>query len=358
MHNFACGGAEHMMLNIAAEMIRVGHRVDIAVVDGRGELAALVPKHVNIFDLGCRRTSYAISKLVHYLNSERPDVVLSGLVHINTAAVLAKFLAVHEFRLVISERNTSSKEVRSCRTFLVRAAYAATAWSYPWADSIIAVSKGVADDLARYARLPRSAIEVVNNPVVTPQILMMSEEEPDVPWPDAERGPVILGVGRLAPQKDFVTLLHAFARVLGERQCSLVILGEGPERLILEREVLKLGLRDNVTLPGYTRNPYSAMRRARLFVLCSTYEGSPNALVEAMALGTPVIATDCPNGPREILLGGVLAPLVPVGDVQALATAILAALASSPNPEQLVRRASDYGVEESFRQYVEVLFGE
>jgi glycosyltransferase involved in cell wall biosynthesis len=197
---------------------------------------------------------------------------------------------------------------------------------YPWASSVVAVSRGAADDLARTTGLPRGKVEVVYNPVITPEILALADQAPADPWFAPSQPPVILGVGRLTRQKDFATLIRAFAAVRRRRPARLVILGEGEDRTALEELAAALGVSDDVALPGFRENAVGYMARAALFVLSSAWEGLPTVLIEALAAGTRVVSTDCPSGPREILDGGRLGALVPVGDAVAMAAAIDAAL--------------------------------
>jgi glycosyltransferase involved in cell wall biosynthesis len=173
---------------------------------------------------------------------------------------------------------------------------------------------------------------VVYNPVITPEIMALARQTPDHPWFAAGGPPVILAVGRLTPQKDFPTLLRAFAEVRRRRPARLLILGEGEERAALEALGADLGVAADVALPGFRENAMAYMAGSALFVLSSAWEGLPTVLIEALAAGTRVVSTDCPSGPREILQDGRLGSLVPVGDVAALADAMTAALARPAAP--------------------------
>jgi glycosyltransferase involved in cell wall biosynthesis len=197
---------------------------------------------------------------------------------------------------------------------------------YPWASSVVAVSRGAADDLARAAGLPRDLVEVVYNPVITPEAVVAARRPPDHPWFAPGQPPVILGVGRLTQQKDFPTLLRAFAEVRRRRAARLMILGEGEDRDELTSLAAELGVSDDVALPGFQDNAMAYMAGSRLFVLSSAWEGLPTVLIEALAAGARVVSTDCPSGPREILQDGRLGALVPVGDSSALAEAMVVAL--------------------------------
>jgi glycosyltransferase involved in cell wall biosynthesis len=197
---------------------------------------------------------------------------------------------------------------------------------YPWAAGVVAVSRGAADDLVRTSGVSSERVRVVYNPVITPRMLELARQTPDHPWFAPGEPPVILGVGRLTQQKDFPTLVRAFAEVRRVRPARLIILGEGPDRPMLERLIAELGVAGDVDLPGFRENALAYMAHAAVFVLSSAWEGLPTVLIEALAAGTRVVSTDCPSGPREILQEGRLGPLTPVGDPKALARAIAEAL--------------------------------
>jgi glycosyltransferase involved in cell wall biosynthesis len=219
---------------------------------------------------------------------------------------------------------------------------------YPWASCVVAVSHGAADDLARTSGLPRNRVRVVYNPVITPSIMALARQKPDHPWFAPGQPPVILGVGRLTKQKDFPTLIRAFAEVRRRRPARLIILGEGEDRPLLESLVGELGLSDAVALPGFRENAMAYMAGSALFVLSSAWEGLPTVLIEALAAGTRVVSTDCPSGPREILQEGRLGVLVPVGDVAALAEAMIDTLdrpGSSVPPDALTAFTRDAAVD-------------
>jgi glycosyltransferase involved in cell wall biosynthesis len=214
----------------------------------------------------------------------------------------------------------------------------------------------VAEDLRNFSGLPREAINVIHNPIVTPELSRLAGEAVAHPWFAKKDTPVILGAGRLSQQKDFVNLIRAFSILRQTRHARLVIIGQGPERPELERLVDQLQLREQVDMPGFAANPYALMRRADLFVLSSAWEGLPTVLVEAMACGAPVVATDCPSGPQEILEGGRHGRLVPVGDSEALGRAMIETLDDPPPASALVRRADDFGLARSVDAYKEILF--
>jgi glycosyltransferase involved in cell wall biosynthesis len=238
--------------------------------------------------------------------------------------------------------------------------------TYAQAEAIVAVSNGVADDLARLTGLPRERVRTVYNPVVGPELARLAAEPVDHPWfRPGQSSPVVLGAGRLSGQKDFPTLVRAFARLRATMPARLVILGSASTPELTAKRAGELralaaekGLVEEVDLPGFVPNPYAYMARSALFVLSSAFEGFGNVLVEAMATGCPVVSTDCPSGPAEILDGGRHGPLVPVGDDAALAAAMARTLAAPPDPAALRRRAAEFTPERATDAYLEALFGD
>jgi glycosyltransferase involved in cell wall biosynthesis len=397
LDNLNGGGVQRMTLALARCYRDRGHAVDLLVCDEAGILRDAVPEGVRL--VGLERGSLALARLLsvradplgllvlllpvllarkphrtlahlgalaRYLRRERPDALLAAGPRINILAVWARRLAGTPTRVLVSERTVPSQDLarggkwrkRALLPGLMRRAYAQ-------ANAVLAVSDGVAEDLAALTGLPRARILTVYNPVVGRELAALATAPVDHLWFHPGEPSVILGVGRLTEQKDFPTLVRAFARVRGQRTVRLVILGEAltPERTAARTTELRdlaasLGVADDLDLPGFVPNPYAYMGRSALFVLSSAWEGFGNVLVEAMACGCQVVSTDCPSGPSEILAGGHYGPLVPVGDDAALAAAIIRQLAS-PTPASMLRaRASEFTVEQAADAYLHALFGD
>ncbi|HEV7368005.1 glycosyltransferase [Arenibaculum sp.] len=348
------GGAERVMLLLAGGIARRGYPVDLVLVRREGAHAGSIPSEIRVVELGTRRVLGSVPALVRYLRRERPSALLTALVHVNVGGLLAA-AATRGIRVVVTEHNQISRNFASLTSRRLRSAYRLVPMMYRRAWGIVAVSGGVADDLAAFSGIGRDRIYVINNPIVTPDIEARAAEPLDHPWIGPQAPPLFLGVGRLTPQKDFPALVAAFALVRAGRRCRLAILGDGPERVAIEAEADRRGVRDDVLLPGFVDNPYAWMARASVFVLSSRFEGLPTVLVEALACGTTVVATDCPSGPREILENGRYGALVPAGDPEALAAAMRDAL-DRPRPrELLVRRAADYGLDAAVDRYLQLL---
>ncbi len=320
------GGAEKVLLNLASGFIERGLNVDLLLARATGSYLEQVPPKVRVVDLKAEWVPSSLPKLTHYLRQVRPTTLLAALHYPCEIAVLAKRLARVSTRVIVSEHNTLSREAEGIRQMSVRLTPLAARLFYPWADGIVAVSQGVADDLAQITRLSSDRIQVIYNPIVLPELFTLAQEPVEHSWFKPGEPPVILGVGRLHPQKDFPTLIRAFAEVRKVQQARLMILGDGPERQSLTDLISELGLTEDVALPGFVQNPYAYMAKAAVFVLSSAWEGLGNVLVEAMAVGTSVISTDCESGPEEILAKGKYGALVPVGDSTAIAQAIKSVL--------------------------------
>ena len=284
-------------------------------------------------------------RLARYAARERPDILFANLPQAEHAAFYAARLAGPAFPPVVPVvRNVARADSRHTRRRRLL---------FPAAAHVAAVSEGVAAHVAAAVGAPEDRLSVIYNPAVTADALRRAEEPPDHPWFGDGGPPVVLGVGRLAPQKDFPTLIEAFRRVAAERPCRLLILGEGPMRPELEARLRALGLEGRAALPGWVENPYACMARAALFALSSRHEGFPGALVEALASGCPAVATDCPAGPAEILEDPAL--LAPVGDGQALARIMLRVLAEPVDRPALRAKAARFSVERAVAGYEAVV---
>lgn len=338
--NLIEGGAERVLINLAAEFAKRGFPTDFVVAQGEGVFMAGFPDSVRLVELNpfhvkFGRSILSLPALVSYIQRERPVALLTGL-YANIIAVWAKKLSGVPVNLVLSEHNTLSQQ-RAAQSFGYRQLLPCLIrLNYPCADKIVAVSHGVADDLASTAGIAREKITVVYNPVITPEMIEKSKEKLKHPWFKPGEPPVILAVGRLSSQKDYPLLINAFAEVRRSMPVRLLILGEGPDRNELLSLLNQLELNEDVCMPGFVQNPYPYMVNASLFVLSSRWEGLPTVLIEALYCGVPLIATDCKSGPREILGGGKYGTLLPVGDCARLASGILEALNSNhvPPPEE------------------------
>jgi glycosyltransferase involved in cell wall biosynthesis len=348
------GGAERVMINLARGFSEQGLKVDLVLVKAEGPYLYQLPPNVRVVKLESSRLILSLPALARYLKQEQPPVLISALEDTNMVALWARKLAGVSTKVVVTVHNHLSREAKNATTLKRRLTPQFVKWFYPRADTIVAVSQGVAENLVDIG-LPSQKIKAIYNPIVTPELSEKLQQSIAHPWFLPGQPPVILGVGRLEKQKDFPTLIHAFARVRQQHQVRLMILGEGSERSHLESLVQELGLTEDVFFGGFVANPYAYMAQATVLVLSSAWEGFGNVLVEAMAAGTPVVSTDCESGPAEILANGQYGKLVAVGDSEGMAKAIAQSLEEAPDSKLLQERADKFSLEKALAQYQQLL---
>jgi glycosyltransferase involved in cell wall biosynthesis len=354
MPNFFGGGAERMMVRMARGLSELGHTVEIVVLADSGPFRKELGPKVAIIDLKSVHMRRSLGPLVRYLRSRRPATVLVTLEHAISAVLVARALSGVPVRVVA--RVATHLSARQPEGLLGQVSSLAGRLLLRQADAVIAVSRGVADDVVVWAKVPAEKVFPVYSPLVEDELNWLAGQDVEHPFMRGGGEPVLLAVGRLVKAKDYPTMLRALLLLRTKRPVRLVILGEGPERQQLEQFVGDHDLKNVVSLPGFVENPFAYMRQASVFALSSVREGLPGALVQAMACGCPVVSTDCPSGPREILDGGRLGELVPVGDASALAEAIERALDRPRDPEVLRRRAKEFSVSRAVARYEEILW--
>jgi glycosyltransferase involved in cell wall biosynthesis len=340
------------MLVFGAELIKRGFAVDLVVAKFQGPHVDRIPHGMRVIDLQSSRMLRAIPKLINYLRNTRPRAVFSTITHANIAAVWAACRANINVPVIVRQSNAPRAETKS--SFGRYIASQIIPYAYPRAAGIIAVSDGVKSELLELNRALVGLTKVIPTPVLTDDIQRQASQPTGHPWFDSPDLPIVLSAGRLEPHKGMLDLVQAFRLVRNSRRARLVILGEGSQRSRIEREVQELGLKGDVDLPGFVANPFCFMQQARVFALASYYEGLPNVLIQAMACGTPVVSTDCRSGPSEILAGGSLGQLVPVGDSRGLARAIELSLELPKQTEAQRLVWERYGAELATSQYLQI----
>jgi glycosyltransferase involved in cell wall biosynthesis len=354
-------GVDRAARHLIPALARRGYGVDLLQVRLHGPRLdpdlGETPPGVRIVDLGSRHTYACVPAIVGYLRRERPAVLLADKDRVNRTALLARALARIgarvPTRLILSSGTTISIDLASRGPMERWIQRNSMGRLYPMADQVIVTSAGVADDMAAYTGLSRALIRVVPSPVVPESLFDARFPRPGHPWFDGSGGPLILSAGELCGRKGFDTLLRAFALVRAQRRCRLLILGRGAARQALLDLAAELGVAEDFALPGFVPQPYAWMAHADLFAFSSRWEGLGFVLIEALAVGTPAVATDCPSGPSEILDGGRFGPLVPVSDYKAMARAISATL-DAPLPSEMLREAArPYAVEASTDAYLD-----
>jgi len=348
-------GVDRLVQHLVPSMARRGYSVDVLKIREHGPLIEHQPQGVPVIDMKAKHVYSSFPALIRYLKHHRPTVMLTDKDRVNRTAILARALSRVPTRLVLSSGTTISIDLDNRGAFERWMQKRSMKYLYPYAENIIVTSEGVADDMAEYTGLARKRIQVVPCPVVANELFGFQLPRPDHPWFRADAPPVILGVGELGPRKDFVTLVHAFARLRANQNCRLLILGKGHQRDHLLSVANELGVAKDIDLPGFESNPYPFMAHAAMLAMSSRWEGLGFVLIEALALGTPVVSTDCPSGPREILDGGRFGLLVPVGDAERLAHAIADTL-RNPLPAAFLQEAArPYEIERSTSAYLKTM---
>jgi glycosyltransferase involved in cell wall biosynthesis len=395
-------GTERVTANIAKGLADRGHEVDFLVEDSSGWLidelvaepnirvinlagqrvpavlhrlfqlriilgnfVAASPGFPGTGDRGTRRllkvmahNNAPVLALLRYINKEQPASVLSFLNYPNFVLLLVAPYTCSDTRFIVNVRNHITTSSRYGKSKWMRSMPKLIRRFFPRADCVVGPSHGVVDDVREITGLPANRFRVIVNPVYRPEITDLSMEPPGHRWFADSDIPVIIAAGKLKPQKDYSTLLQAFARVREHRPARLIILGRGALRAALEAQADALGVSADLDMPGHVKNPYAFFRNAAVFVLSSAWEGLPNVLIEAMACGCPVVSTDCPSGPVEILDGGRIGRLVPVGDAAAMAGAIRATLATPPERDPIIARAREYSFDRVVADYETLLTGQ
>jgi glycosyltransferase involved in cell wall biosynthesis len=351
------GGAERVMVTLANYCVKQGFPTEMIVVKETTTYLNEVDPAIPVEFLRPKRRIQITPRLARIMRAKRFDAMLSS--PRNFPPLLVKQMCFLPTRVVIREASTNSVALKQVKRpfkelVAIRLGYR---FLYPSADAVVAPSRGVAGSLLQLSPIPTQKVRVIYNPVVSPELYEKADAPVEHPWFQPHQPPVVLAAGRLVALKGYDTLLRAFARVRQETPARLVILGEGPERPNLERLASELGVAADVDMPGFDPNPFRYMKRAGVFVLSSRYEGLPNVLIQALACGCPVVSTDCPSGPSEILDGGRYGVLVPVDDVEAMAGAIVRALLGqvAPAPSAWLEQ---FRVEVVAEQYLRVMLGQ
>lgn len=348
-------GVDRIVANLLPEFAHADADFDLLTIHNHGPRITNLPDNVRHTTLAAAHRNTVLPSLVRYLAREHPDTLLTASHRLNRAALQARWLTRVHTRIAIRMGMTLAGRVEELGSRRGRRLLRSMRFWYPRADAVITPSHALGDELCRDAGVARERLHVIANPIVTRGLAQQAGAPVDDPWFAPGAPPVILAAGSLEPRKDYATLLRAFAIVGAQRSCRLVILGEGRERSRLESLAGELGVAEIVRLPGFETNPYRYMSRASAFVLCSRREGSGAVLVEALACGTPVISTDCPVGPAEILRHGEVGPLVPVGDAAGLAAGIERVLDDPPDAASLKNAAAPFHAGRSAARYLAVL---
>lgn len=352
--NLAPGGVQARIVLLSEALAARGHAVFVATYGRQQRIAWPLHPDVLHLETGQARLPRRLWRLNRHLGHIRPDVVISATPHGNLLSLGLKSLGRHRFFTILSEESDPAEEARHARG-VHKLPFLLAPLLYPLADRIVAVSQGVYDRLCRRSRIAPERVSVIYNPIYRTDIETLAGEAVPHRW-FGGKFTVFLAAGRFVEQKNFALLLDSFSRVFRQMpETRLILIGDGPLRPQLERQALALGISSALDMPGFQKNPFAWFAKADAFVLSSLWEGFGNVLVEAMACGCPVVATDCPHGPAEILVNGQYGRLAANGDAQSLCAAMLDAL-HNPGGRAMVRqRAQAFDVETAVEAYTALL---
>ena len=348
------GGAERVCIDLARDLVNQGFLVEFVLMNAKGELLDEARQQFAVVDLKVKRVRQTPFALARYLRKRKPAAVIAHMWPLTSAAVLARCFALQKCKLLLVDHTTLSVSYASwgrAHNLLMKLSMALT---YPWATAVAAVSRGAAEDAAKLACLPPHRVEVLHNPIpqrTTPDQQALARVERLWGCPSGKR---ILTVGSFKDVKNYPLLFRAFAK-LDDKELKLMLLGQGRNESLLRELSTNLGIADRVIFAGFHTDPSPFYATAALFVLSSDYEGFGNVIVEALSFGVPVVSTDCPSGPAEILNNGEFGLLTPVGDADALAQAMQRALLTDWNREALKARSRDFSPDKAASRYLAAL---
>ncbi|KAA9395875.1 glycosyltransferase [Haloarcula sp. CBA1130] len=353
--DLSVGGAEQVAITIVNGLAERGYDIDLLLSRASGELQSELSEQVSVVELPPSKTPAVgvaahLPSLVSYLHREKPAALFPHLEHPSIVCLTINRLLDTDTTVIPTQHSAFGHGVES--TPKDRVVERVVPHLYPASDQIISVSEGVADSLVNQTPVDRGDVSVLHNPVDVERIRERASQPVDHDWVENSDRDVVLFVGRHAGQKNLNGWVRAFEQVVDRNpDVRAIIAGKGQCREDVVATVEQRGLSDVVSLPGYVDNPYRYMSKADTFLLSSRYEGLPTVLIECLSVGCPVVSTDCPSGPREILSDGEYGTLVPVGDVDGLANAVCDTLASPPDPERLRSRAGDFSPQPVFDEY-------
>lgn len=328
------GGAERVTLNLVNNLARrYPYEVDLVLASASGPFVNQIDEKVTVVDLEAANTRSSLFKLSRYIRTRRPIAVVAAMHHANIVALIAnKICFNHSTKVIATLHINLSISLENPTNIRGKYILPAIRITYRWAHAIVGVSQGVVDDFLKHVESAKPNISVIFNPVITAELKRKSKHEVNHRWLQDKSKQTVLAAGRLGKQKNFELLIDAFKLIENETTASLLILGEGDSRKLLQKRIIDYELESRIELIGFVENPYAYMSQANVFVMSSIFEGLPTVLIEALYCGATLVSTDCPSGPREILNDGEFGTLVPTQDIVALSQGILDALQHPKNP--------------------------
>ncbi|MGE5403311.1 MAG: glycosyltransferase [Candidatus Saccharibacteria bacterium] len=336
-----CGGAERVMIDLAGGITECDCEVDLVLSSAEGPFLNQVPVGINVVDLKCKRVLFSLPKLIKYLRSRKPSIILTAKDHVNVLAIISAMFSQRSRSIITIHDMTDSMYnlFNSATSFKSRmkekVIQSLAKILYPKTAAIIAVSQAAAEEFSSFYNIDPRRINVIYNPLDFERISFLSKQDVDHPWFGEGQAAVILGIGRLEQEKDFATLIRAFATVREHIQARLIIMGLGSQQAELQNLIDTLNLQNEALLWGYEENPYKYIKAAGVVALSSKYETLPTVLIETLYLQKGFVGTNCCGGIHEIIGDTDYPYLVPTGDHKQLAQALIDYLNKKPKPHQI-----------------------
>jgi len=351
--SFGGGGAERVMINLANGFASKGIDVYLVVFSNQGVYKKELSDNIKLIDINSNRALFSYFAIKSFINKEKPQILYSTLGHVNILLLIVKLLSINDdYKLIIRESSTPSEVIKHKNNIGLWLTNILKKVLYPFANLIIAPSKGVSSDLNDNYKIKKRKMEVINNPIDFDRLNKLSKMPLD-DYYKIQSSRCIIGIGTLKKCKDFETLIKAFSIVKKTHNCKLIILGEGPERQPLENYINELNLEEHVYMPGFVTNPFNYLKASDVFVLSSLYEGSPNVLIQAMLLGVPCVSTNCKSGPEEILMNGKYGQLIEIGDQLGMSKAIINVFEGKWKNANINGLEKKYNLEKLVNQYLD-----
>jgi glycosyltransferase involved in cell wall biosynthesis len=350
------GGVQKVAVHLIREFLRLEIPTTLIAIDSSGPVRREIPDGCALIELNSHRTRWALLGLSLTLTKNKPYVLISSQTHLNVLVIIARILTGYPRKLIVIEHIAFNTSMMAAGRLLERLRPWMIKTFYPFADRIVTVSTDSAYSIYHYAKINKK-IDVIENGLDLDAIQQSASQlVVGHPWMEENSGlKLIVGMGRLSPQKNFADLLHAFSLLERRENYRLIILGEGPEEDALRSFSKELNIQDCVDFPGYVENPFPLLARANLFVSSSRWEGFANVVIEALACGIPVVATDCPGGPSNILAGQAFAKIVSMGNTFEMSIAMNDLLSTDFDRSTIMEYAKNFNVQTMAQRYLDLI---
>lgn len=351
MHDFRGGGAEKVSISLCNELDAMGYSVAICCLNKSGAFIDTISPSITLFSTDKKRMIFSIFSIKKTIKEWCPSLIISHLTHVNVTAIISSLMCLEHKKLLVVEHSQMTRNYQQKESYFDKLVYLSTLVLYRFAGKCVGVSKGVSDEMSSFSKVSRDKVITIYNPVIDDSMLSISKESNLHKFYDLDV-PVYIFVGRLIKSKKVTDFIKAVGIVNKSNNCRALILGDGPTSNELLELITELKLDTTIELIGFRQNVYEFIKASDSLVLTSEWEGLPTVLIEALALGTQVVSTDCKSGPSEILENGKYGFLAPVGDVKEIAEAMLLSISSQKNicPKHLSKFSRNYACKKYLEQ--------